>query len=112
MSPIPEPIYRCPSCSLPVQAARLVSAVQVAGKLEFQFYCPCAPDRLRKALFPSSFTAQRALLGKNFQLPYQADPAPLTPDEIDRAVELFAFDLDGVDSVSEFDWLCQVKRGA
>lgn len=100
--------FRCPACTEPITLEGLTEANRVRlpngyTGLGFRYNCGCSEGELA-ASFPLRLAALRSLIG-GAELPWRNPLRPsLTPDEIEREVAWWAFDLHHTKSVSDFLW--------
>lgn len=105
--------FRCTKCPRTLTKGRIASVKKPGDPAEtdvlvIRWTCECRPHEL-VAKFPLNMTAVYATIGTR-RLPWENPTPPMSNEDIDKAVDLFAFDLEGLASAGEFEAHCNRHR--
>lgn len=102
----PRLSYCCHYCELAIAPARVKSISRTKdGKVAIEHRCECK-DFVIAAKYPFNLPAVQTLTRV---FPWENPQTLKTNEEIDVEVGVWAVDLDGIDTVEDFERMCELR---
>jgi len=98
-------VYKCHYCDEPILRSRVLNAESDGEKFLIEHYCEC-----KDFVISSRYTMNMPAIRRLFTgWPYVPEGRVPSNQDIDAEVAVFAFDLDGLETVEEFEWMCAAR---